>query len=157
NQSKHFDRENKPSKPYPDFPLFAHGNGSWAKRINGRVYYFGPWRDPEGALNLYLETRDDLFAGRKPRPRAAVAGCTVAGLCNEFLNFKRNRVEANELSQRMFDDYHFVAVRLVKTFGGERVVEDLHPDDFEGLRHQLAKKWGPITLHNFMTRARGIF
>jgi integrase len=150
-------RENKPTKPYPDFPLFAHGNGSWAKRINGRVYYFGPWKDPDAALNLYLETKDDLFAGRKPRPKAAVVGCTMADLGNEFLNFKRHRKEAGELTARMFDDYESVAVRLVKFFGPTRLVEDLRPEDFEELRHQLAKKWGPVTLLNFITRCRGIF
>lgn len=30
----------KPSKPYPSFPLTAHLNGQWCKKIRGRVHFF---------------------------------------------------------------------------------------------------------------------
>ena len=33
------------------------------------MHYFGPWDDPDGALEKYLEQKDDLHAGRKPGSR----------------------------------------------------------------------------------------
>ena len=56
---------NKPDRPYEDYPLFAHRNGQWCRTIRGKQHYFGVWSDWEGALKLYQEQKDDLFAGRK--------------------------------------------------------------------------------------------
>ena len=51
----------KPVKPSIDFPLFPHATGRWAKKIKGRMHYFGRWDDPEGALRAYR----DFVAGKK--------------------------------------------------------------------------------------------
>src|SRR5438093_7243913 len=59
----------RPEKPYPDFPLTPHPNGSWCKRIRGRLFYFGRWDNWQEALEEYLDQRDDLHAGRTPKRR----------------------------------------------------------------------------------------
>ena len=61
----------KPTKPYAEIPLTAHPAGHRCKKIRGRIHYFGPWSDPEAALASYLPQKDDLHAGRTPRPDLA--------------------------------------------------------------------------------------
>jgi integrase len=145
----------KPAKPYPEFPLFPHATGRWAKKIRGKLHYFGPWPDPDGALNKYLAEKDALHAGR--RPRENTGGLTVKDLCNRFLNAKRAFVESGELTKRSWQDYKDACNFLVSHFGKGRLVADLDPDDFAGLRRKMAKKWGPVTLGNVIQRMRVAF
>jgi integrase len=148
-------RPNKPAKPNPAFPLYAHAAGYWAKKIRGKVHYFGPWADPDGALDKYNREKEDLHAGRKPR--SDPDGLTVKDLANQFLAAKRSLVDSGELKQRSWDDYK-AAVELVgNAFGPRRLVADIGPDDFADLRKKLAKKWGPVTLGNVIQRVRVAF
>jgi hypothetical protein len=91
-------RVSKPAKPYPDFPLFPHAIGRWARKIRGKFCYFGPWDDAEGALQRYLDQRDDLHAGRTPR--IAGDGLTIRELADRFLSEKRVLVDNGELTRR---------------------------------------------------------
>jgi integrase len=145
----------KPAKPYPDFPLFPHATKRWAKKIRGKLHYFGPWADPDGALTKYLEQKDALHAGRKPRE--STEGTTVKDLANAFLNAKQALVESGELRKRSWQDYKDASALLVSHFGKGRAVTDLDPDDFAGLRQKMAKKWGPVTLGNVIQRIRVAF
>jgi integrase len=145
----------KPSKPRPDFPLFAHRSGQWAKKIRGRTVYFGPWADPDSALKRYLAERDALHAGRKPREDSE--GVTVKELCNAFLIAKADTRDAGELTPRSWQDYKDACDLLVSHFGKTRIVSDLDPDDFAELRKKMAKRWGPGTLGNVINRMRVAF
>src|SRR6266581_7733230 len=97
----------KPNKPYPDFPLTAHPAGYWCKKIRGKLHYFGPWSDPDAALAKYLEQKDALHAGRKPRPDTG--GLTVKDAANAFLNHKKALLGAGELSPRTWEGYKVAA------------------------------------------------
>jgi hypothetical protein len=98
----------KASKPYPDFPLFPHAAGVWAKKTRGKLHYFGPWDDPDGALRKYLVQKDYLHAGRTPRPDPEAL--TVKNIANSFLNRKQALLDAGELSPHTFANY----IRLLR-------------------------------------------
>lgn len=145
----------KPSKPRPDFPLFPHATGRWAKKIRGKMHYFGAWADPDAALTSYLEQKDALHAGKKPRSEAEAL--TVKDLANHFLNAKQDLVNIGELSPRTWAEYKSTTDLLVKNFGKQRLVSDLDPDDFATLRNRMAKKWGPHRLANMIQYVRSVF
>ncbi len=148
-------RISKPRKPYPDFPLYAHRTGRWAKKIRGKIHYFGPWRDPEAALERYKRERDDLYAGRTPRTPSD--GLDMLGLANRFLTAKQHLVETGELSPRTFADYRVTCERIIAAFGKTRLVSDLASDDFLHFRTELAKTRGVVALGNEINRARVVF
>ena len=76
-------RRNKPSKPYPSFPLTAHNNGQRCKKILGRIHFFGVWADPQAALDNYLRVAADLHAGRQPHASTlSDGGITVKEVCS---------------------------------------------------------------------------
>src|SRR5262245_51806008 len=145
----------KPAKPYPKFPLTAHPAGYWCKKIRGKIHYFGPWDDPDGALQKYLAQKDDLHAGRTPR--SDPDALTVKELCNTFLTARQARVESGELSPRMWADYKAACDEVIGAFGKSRLVSDLRPGDFSRLRNTLAKRWGPVRLGNFVQYVRTVF
>lgn len=158
----------RPPKPYADFPLYAHPLGYWAKKIRGRIYYFGRWgRQVDGrmvrqpgdgwkeALAEYQRVRDDLYAGRPPRPPSD--GLTVADLCNHFLTSKQRLLDSGEIVSRTFRDYHEVCGLLVRHLGREQLVENVTPTDFEQLRAVLADSVGPVRLGNLIQRVRSVF
>jgi hypothetical protein len=39
-----------PDKPNPEFPLYPHPPGKWAKKIRRRLHFFRRWEDLDGAL-----------------------------------------------------------------------------------------------------------
>jgi len=145
----------KPCKPYADFPLFPHATKRWAKKIRGKLHYFGPWADPKASLDKYLAEKDFLYAGRKPAEDSG--GLTVRDLCNRFLTTKRRLLARGEIATRTFQEYHNVCKRIIDVFGKTRMVEDLAADEFERLRATMAKTLGSVSLGNEIGRVRMVF
>jgi len=97
------------------------------EKIRGKLHYFGPWDDPDRALEKYLVEKEYLYSGR--RPRASLGKPTVRDLCNRFLTTKRRLLDAGEIAARTFQEYHNVCKRIIDAFGKTRMVEDLAADD----------------------------
>src|SRR4051794_40665890 len=114
-------------KPSPDFPLFPHASGRWAKKVRGQFVYFGKTGDdPTGqvALSLWLNQKDDLMAGRKPRQQDDEL-LTVGKLCNKFLASKQKQVDCGELKPLSWKEYKWTCDRIVRVFSAGRAVSDL--------------------------------
>ncbi|HUO07652.1 MAG TPA: tyrosine-type recombinase/integrase [Phycisphaerae bacterium] len=133
----------------PDFPLFPSGNGLWAKKVRGRLHYFGPHSDPQGALQRW----DDFQNGRTPKTE----GLRLHEIVNPFIDQKKRLIQSGEITHRSFQDYYDTALRLAKEFGREMMVKELTPADFNRYRERIAKKWGPVALGNEVQRVRSIF
>lgn len=149
-------RREKPSKPTKDFPLFPHANGQWAKKVRGDLHYFGKWENPKTALNLWLDQKDDLLAGRTPRKRRSDE-LTVKGLADRFLTVKLNRHRTGELSADSYRDYVYICQHVADVFGKNRLVSDLMSADFEELRTSFAKRHGVTRLMKDITVTRMLF
>jgi integrase len=145
----------KPTKPHPDFPLYAHNTGRWAKKVHQKTYFFGTWDDPDGALAEWLRVKDDLLADRTPRP--AAGGFTLRELLDRFMVSKRDLLDNGEITARTFTEAYATCKRLGDAFGLRRPVVDLMAGDFERLRRSVAKRWGPIRLANEIQRVRSVF
>ena len=158
----------RPAKPYKGFPLYTHPSGHWAKKIRGRLHYFGRWaRRVNGSLKRvdgdgwqeaerrYEEQREDLHAGRVPRGKSDEL--TIAELANRFLTSKLRKMQTGELSPRTFREYREATDLIVLAFGKQRLVEDVRPEDFESLRAEMGKRWGPARLAKFIQLVRSTF
>ena len=140
----------KPGKPYPSFPLTAHPNGQWCKKIRGRVHFFGVWSDPDAALAHYLRVAGDLHAGRQP---ASVAGpeLTVKEVGNAFLASQMERVSSGQIGLRWFEDCRRVVRHFAKHMGVSRPASTLSASDFQRYRRLL------VTEGLSGTRGLGVF
>lgn len=126
----------RPAKPYPDFPLYAHNSGRWAKKIRGKTLFFGPWADWSAALSRYLTEKNDLEAGRKPK---RVSEGDVAEMVAGFLNARKLDVENGALCLRTWKEYEDYGERMIRVFGENAIVQDLGPANFLTLKTDLQK------------------
>src|SRR5262245_34716829 len=112
----------KPERP-DGSPLFWHQTGRWAKKIRGKLHYFGRGSHGE-ALELYEQQKNDLHAGRLPRDEEP-EGLTVHLLCARFLTAKKEQRDNGELSPISLHDYADLCKRVIKAFGRNRLVSDV--------------------------------
>lgn len=156
NTQKPSTKKPKPDKPYADFPLFPHGNGQWAKKIRGRLHYFGPWADHQAAVDEYNRVRDDLYAGRARPPKDS--GVELRYAVNAFLTAKEKQVDAEHLLADTLAEYRRTCGRILNCLSAGRSVTTLGVADFTHFREWLADNLeSAITIKNELTRAKTFF
>lgn len=143
-------KDSKPKKPYLGFPLFAHQCGQWAKKVKGKMYYFGTWDDPDAALELYLKRCDNGFAPRDDRP-------TVGSVLNQYIHHQKLRVESGDITQLTWDDYHTICSLVQSELGKGTDVSKLKPANFAAFRIKLGGKYSPSRLSKIVTVCRQAF
>ena len=153
----------KPKKPYHDFPLFAHPNGQWAKKIRGRPHYFGVWAKPQAALEKYQKERDYLYAGQAPPDECE----TLAEVLEAFKADKQRCLDEGDINERTFGDYRAICAAIAR-LGKHRPIKGIGKADLLKLRERLSKgkngrQLSPVTFgvkldvrpHVFQVRQRG--
>ncbi len=147
----------KPAKPYPEFPLFAHATKRWAKKILGKTHYFGAWDDPQGALEKYMRDRVALHAGLIPADPSTANGPTVADCCESFMLAKDQQRDSGEITERTRRDYLKVCTRVVKVLGKTLPLKHISAAHFQKLRDHIARTYGLVSLSNEIGRCRVLF
>lgn len=150
----------KPQKPYTEFPLYAHRNGQWAKKIKGKTWFFGTWGATDDALTCYLDQVDDIQAGRDPNRQRGVATpdtVTVCDLVNLYLESLDERCQRGDVTPRHFSDCIRTSELIVGHFGRKMAAAKLRAADFGDFRKAFPTAWGPGTVGNEIQRIRGVF
>jgi integrase len=145
----------KPDKPYASFPLYPHASGKWAKKSAGRLFYFGRWDDPQGALRDYQQWLDDNRGNPAPTTRGKAA-ITIDELVNSFLAAQDARLAAKEIAPRTFHSMFRTAKLLINHFGRQRQVATIRPLDWSKLRAEIAGRLNPIGVGNEITRIKTV-
>lgn len=144
------DPTQKPTKPTPDFPLFAHNAGKWAKKVNGKIRYFGHWDDPAGALAEY-EAFVVKQQAEKPR------SLTVERALNLFLRSKRDAAVAGKIEQRTYMEHQRTCSRFAAAVGKTCDVASLRPADFSRFQTERSKTMNLVSVGNEVTRVKTAF
>jgi integrase len=142
------------------FPLTPHeATGRWCKKLptphGPKVVYFGALNDWKAAKKKYEAEKEGIINGQPAETRKSGSGLRLIDLCNQFLRFKRTKVNSGELTLRSWQDYHGTAEKLMDVLGDGKIVESLTPADFERMRASYTCK--VVRLSNEICRARIIF
>lgn len=154
----------KPEKPTPDFPLYAHASGKWAKKVGNKLRYFGSWEDPDGALADYQKWRAEYDERtRVPtltelRQRFPLKHeMSIEEATQLFLKDKQASVARGELSERTCREYKDTCDRLVAFLGDQKAIVEMNPADFAKFRDHRAQTLNLVSLGNEVTRVKTLF
>jgi len=150
-------KKNKPEKPYAEFPLFAHANKQWAKKVKGKLWYFGKWDAPDAALKLYLDQIDAIRAGRDPKTQADDGQLTVADAVNLYLASSEQRVERGEITRLHFEATLKSCRRVVEHFGRRVSADTLKAADFAKYRSTFPPNWSAASVSLHIAHVRAAF
>lgn len=152
-------KRDKPDAPYPDFPLYAHSSGQYARRINGTVHYFGSWsKGWQAALEKYVAERDALYAGLTREPQ----GSRLQDVLNSFRCAKESAMEQGDITPRSFREYKAVCDKIADAINTLRPMASISHEALAKLRTTLTTGKGgqPVSASSakrLLSMARSVF
>ena len=150
----------KVKKPYPEYPLFAHASNQWAKKIKGRMWYFGTLDDHVAALDKYNEQIHEIQAGRDPRrtkKQTSAAELSVHDMVNLFLARQEARIKTGEVGRRHFSDCFQSCKMITNYFGKFQSASSLKAADFQAFRASFPGTWGATKVSGEISRVKSAF
>lgn len=137
--------------------LFAHRNGQWAKKIRGRMCYFGVVADPAAALARYQAEGPSLHRGEDLEHSRALSdgSLSVEHAVNAWLAWQLSRVESGDLTPATFRDYRMVGQWIGDTVGWSTACGTLTPAVWTTARAELGRRYStPGTVRKFVLLTR---
>ena len=120
--------------------------------------FFGVWADPQAALDRYHSVAADLHAGRSPgTEKLSGNGLTVKDVCNAFLNWQKDKLDAGEIGAMWFEDCRTILNEFARSLGKHRPADDLQPIDSQRYRAMLSKRLGLFALRRHITAIKSVF
>ena len=135
----------KPSKPYKDYPLFAHSSGKWCKKIEGKSHYFGRWEDPDSALSDYRKFLSE---------NEVVGELSLSDAANLFLTTKSQAVENGLLANRSFSEYKSTLKAMLEFWSREFPVESIDQNELLSYYEERSKKRNIVSMGNDCVRVK---
>ncbi len=127
-------KQSAPAKKRQPAPPYLHPSGQWAKKIDGKMHYYG--KDQEAALLAWNKQQSYVASDITPPPRGSCP--TLAELGNVYADFMRRAIDAGELSSRTSTEYTKSIRRFVAIAGADCRVDALRPIDFGAIKEKLA-------------------
>lgn len=150
----HHTEAQRPLKPRHDFPLFAHGCGQWAKKIRGKMRYFGPWGDPKGAQERLRAFIADDAAGRVAIP--VNNDQPFRNVVDAYITARHEHLKAGKITLRHYADMARVTKILAGQIDLTRPVNAIGPADWTAVHRHLMGRHGSSTVTRTVTILRGL-
>jgi hypothetical protein len=151
--------ETKPKPPYKGFPLVPHANGQWYRYFPGvGRKFFGPWRDPDAALERFKREFPYLHAGLEPPTESL----SLSDLYVAYDNDRKTMLDTGRIKQRSYDELMAVARVVRDTLGATCPVDKITPLSLKAVSHKLAvnkkgEATSPVSHKRKLTYARMLF
>jgi integrase len=138
------------------FPLTLHKTGQFCKKIKGKLYYFGKYK--QKALELYLEQATYLHLGKTNEVKSSGNDISLKTLSNFYLDYQHHQAQSEEITWRHVYDQTALLRSFAKYIGSNRMVSDITTADLQNYYKKLVTSGKAArTINNRITAVKSMF